>query len=118
MSSHDENTPGTIDDPQIINRCFYPRRSIPRSTTQKGIEPVLFSIEKSIAISGRYFQHSPTIPTIIFFHGNGEIAADYEDIGPIFGKICGANLLVLDYRGYGESTGNPSNSAMIAEALL
>ncbi len=111
-----EKTSVTIDDPQVIHRVFYPRKTFPSNYQPEGVEALLFPTEDNISISGRYFKYAMDAPTIIFFHGNGEVSADYEDIGHKFGTECGANFLVLDYRGYGESTGSPSSSTMMADA--
>ena len=51
---------------------------------------------------------------ILFFHGNGEIARDYDDIGTLFVRL-GINFIVVDYRGYGCSGGRPTTSAMMAD---
>jgi alpha-beta hydrolase superfamily lysophospholipase len=51
-------------------------------------------------------------PVILFFHGNGEIVSDYDDLGPIFAQM-GINFLPCDYRGYGRSTGQPTVTAMM-----
>jgi fermentation-respiration switch protein FrsA (DUF1100 family) len=58
-------------------------------------------------------QH-PNGPNLLFFHGNGEIAADYDDLGPLF-TARGLNLTVADYRGYGQSSGTPGVAAMMAD---
>jgi fermentation-respiration switch protein FrsA (DUF1100 family) len=118
MPSGKEKLTATIDDPQVIRRLFYPRMTFPGSSLPKGVESVLFSIEDNICISGRYFHYSNDAATILFFHGNGEVSADYEDIGPKFGAVCGVNFLIVDYRGYGESTGTPTNTAMLADARV
>src|SRR5271157_142741 len=104
-----------IDDPTILRRLFYPQKTPSRRQLRSGVVAILFEIAPYVQISGRFCLHSPESPNIIFFHGNGEVAADYEDIGPKFSKM-GANFLVLDYRGYGESGGQPSNSSMIEDA--
>jgi hypothetical protein len=106
----------SIDDPAILRRLFYPQQTPAWRSLRPGVEAVLFDVEDGVQISGRFCPHSTGAPTIIFFHGNGEVSADYELIGPSFGTRCGVNFLVLDYRGYGESTGQPSNTAMIADA--
>jgi pimeloyl-ACP methyl ester carboxylesterase len=49
------------------------------------------------------------------FHGNGEIASDYDGIAPLYHQI-GASLFVADYRGYGGSDGAPSFASLIADA--
>ncbi len=115
MPKDTKKSPTSIDNLYVTSREFYPRKSGGSSPTE-GIETLLFPIDSQIFISGRFCDYSSDAPTIVFFHGNGEISADYEDIGPKFGRECGVNLLVLDYRGYGESTGTPSNSTMISDA--
>jgi hypothetical protein len=52
---------------------------------------------------------------VLFFHGNGEIASDYDDIAPFYTERS-LNLLVADYRGYGFSAGTPSIAALLADA--
>ena len=44
---------------------------------------------------------------ILYFHGNGEIASDYDTIAPFYTRL-GITLFVIDYRGYGLSDGSPS----------
>jgi pimeloyl-ACP methyl ester carboxylesterase len=53
--------------------------------------------------------------TIVLFHGNGEVVADYDDSADRFAAI-GAALAVAEYRGYGQSTGEPSLRAVIDDA--
>lgn len=53
-------------------------------------------------------------PTLLFFHGNGEIVEDYDDIAQIYLKL-GINFLPVDYRGYGRSTGSPTVTAMMRD---
>ncbi|MDF1615116.1 alpha/beta hydrolase [Desulfurivibrio dismutans] len=54
-------------------------------------------------------------PTLLFFHGNGEVASDYDELGPRF-NAAGINLVVAEYRGYGAAGGIPSVAAMISDA--
>jgi hypothetical protein len=53
----------------------------------------------------------------LFFHGNGEIASDYDDIGPLYTQ-AGINFFVADYRGYGLSGGEPTFTNLIRDAHL
>ncbi len=53
--------------------------------------------------------------TILFFHGNGELALEYVDIASIFLRT-GINLISVDYRGYGKSSGYPTITSMIDDA--
>ena len=55
-------------------------------------------------------------PVAVVFHGNGETASDYEQIGPTFNWL-GFHLMVVDYRGYGWSTANtPLMSRLLSDA--
>jgi hypothetical protein len=68
-----------------------------------------------VLIGCRLYIHDISSPNIIFFHGNGEIVADYDDIGPLYNH-AGINLLVMDYRGYGWSSGSPCVASMLFDA--
>ena len=55
-------------------------------------------------------------PTILFFHGNaGNIGHRLPNIKGLF-KHLQANLLIVEYRGYGLSEGNPSESGLYKDA--
>lgn len=68
-----------------------------------------------MTIGCRFYINTPDSPNILYFHGNGEITADYDEIGPLYNH-AGLNLLVADYRGYGWSSGSPSVASMLADA--
>ncbi|MCX6020947.1 MAG: alpha/beta fold hydrolase, partial [Chloroflexi bacterium] len=53
--------------------------------------------------------------TILFFHGNGEMAVEYDSLAPLYRQV-GVNLIVTDYRGYGASNGHPSFAALMSDA--
>jgi fermentation-respiration switch protein FrsA (DUF1100 family) len=59
----------------------------------------------------------PSAPNLLFFHGNGEIVADYDEMGPLYNRM-GINFLAVDYRGYGRSTGEPTITAMMRDCHL
>lgn len=54
-------------------------------------------------------------PVIIFFHGNGEIVSDYDDIALQFNRF-GISLVAAEYRGYGLSSGTPTATSMMEDA--
>ena len=54
-------------------------------------------------------------PTLLLFHGNGEVVADYDDAAAQFAR-AGAALAVMDYRGYGRSTGAASLRTTLSDA--
>jgi fermentation-respiration switch protein FrsA (DUF1100 family) len=76
---------------------------------------VLVSVGEDVVIGGRFHMTQPAGANILFFHGNGEIVADYDDIALLYNKL-GLNFLPVDYRGYGRSTGSPTVTAMMRDA--
>jgi alpha-beta hydrolase superfamily lysophospholipase len=53
--------------------------------------------------------------TLLLFHGNGEVAADYDAAAERFAAL-GAALAVAEFRGYGRSGGVPTLRALISDA--
>jgi hypothetical protein len=99
----------------IDQRIFYPRpETSPRLPA--GAEDPLFPVGSGIEIGGRFYPADPAGPDLLFFHGNGEIASDYDEAGSGFNRL-GISLLVADYRGYGRSRGIPSVSTLLPDAL-
>ncbi len=109
-----------LDNDRILQLVFHPRKhygSPPRET--EDTYSLKFNIAEGIEISGRMYlsDNSKISPTILFFHGNGEIASDYDFIGPTYQQL-GINFFVADYRGYGNSSGSPTFSSMISDSHL
>jgi pimeloyl-ACP methyl ester carboxylesterase len=80
---------------------------------------LFFEVDKGITLGGRFYRthQYTTAPNLVFFHGNGEIATDYDNIAPMYQEL-GINLAVIDYRGYGESTGMPTFSSLIQDVHI
>jgi alpha-beta hydrolase superfamily lysophospholipase len=103
-----------LDKPEILQFVFYPRRDSLEKSAADNINAGLIHVDESVSISYSFYFSKNKNPNILFFHGNGEIASDYETIGPIYNQI-GLNLFVADYRGYGRSGGKPTLSNMIRD---
>jgi len=104
------------DDTIISRILFHPGGENP-GYVPEGIRTVTVSGNAGI---GGYLHLHPTSDTLLlFFHGNGEIAAEYDDIASYF-TGCGVSFWSVDYRGYGRSSGLPAYSLMLddAQALL
>ena len=104
-----------LDRPEISMNAFYPRRNW--TPTPAGARDFAIPVADDISLSCRFFPVAQSQPTILFFYGNGETAADYDNIAPIYNQV-GVNFFVADYRGYGTSGGLPTFSAMVADAHL
>ncbi len=109
-----------LDRPEILNLLFHPRADAfnggskgaggPGSATDH-----LIPVAENVEIGARFHMTSRTGPSILFFHGNGEIISDYDELGPFYNQM-GINFLPVDYRGYGFSTGMPTVTAMMQDA--
>ena len=66
-------------------------------------------------VSCRFYKGNAEWPWILFFHGNGEVVSDYDEISPFYFKRK-INLVVADYRGYGKSGGTPTITDMLSDA--
>ncbi|MGA3115199.1 MAG: alpha/beta fold hydrolase [Syntrophobacteraceae bacterium] len=102
-----------LDRPEISLRIFHPRPEM-RSFANTSASDISIPVGDQIAIGARFHVTNKEAPNILFSHGNGEITADYDDIGPIFNRM-GINFLPVDYRGYGRSGGEPTVSSMMRD---
>jgi pimeloyl-ACP methyl ester carboxylesterase len=90
---------GLLDHPVIAERYFFPRGDPPgaRLEVDAGDARLACALHRG-AVAG---------PTVVHFHGNGEVAADWEQGFPGFLRGLGWDLLLAEYRGYGGSSGAP-----------
>ncbi|MFX0021967.1 MAG: alpha/beta hydrolase [Candidatus Hermodarchaeota archaeon] len=105
-----------IDHPTVSSTIFYPRKSPVPTILSPNIKILKLQVTKKIIIGGYFYLNDSSLPTILLFHGNGEIAADYQYFLDFFFD-CGVNLAVVDFRGYGFSSGEPIYSSLISDAL-
>ncbi len=106
----------SLDDPQVTNRIFFPRKDGNPLPGDKKISRHTLEGTDGIRLSSSFHFASKSAPNLLLFHGNGEVATDYDDLRPFFTKILGVNVMIVDFRGYGSSEGIPSISSMIADA--
>jgi pimeloyl-ACP methyl ester carboxylesterase len=99
-----------LDHPGILSHIFHPRSS----ARPPGPHDIQIPVADHVTIGACFHVAGKDAPTILFFHGNGEIVSDYDDLGPLYNRL-GINFFVVDYRGYGWSTGSPTVSAMMAD---
>jgi hypothetical protein len=104
-----------LDRPDILRVIFYPRRD--RTAQPPDALDSVVAVDDGVSIGCRFHLSAPQLPHILFFHGNGEVASDYDDLGPVYVDY-GLSLLAADYRGYGSSTGTPTVSAMLQDAHI
>jgi len=103
-----------LDRPEILMGLFHPRPEYGSIARAANTIDVLIPVESNILLGGRFHMTEKSAPNILFFHGNGEIASDYDEFGPVYNRM-GMNFLVVDYRGYSRSSGRPTVTAMMRD---
>ncbi|MFO8082916.1 MAG: alpha/beta hydrolase [Desulfobacterales bacterium] len=103
-----------LDSPEVLTYIFHPRPEIGVSDVSAKVINIKIPVEDNVAIGGRFYVNQSVAPNILFFHGNGEIVADYNDLGPMYNQM-GINFLPVDYRGYGKSNGTPTVTGMMKD---
>lgn len=104
-----------LDRPEVRLVLFHPRSEPPWCRPPQSAENLSIPVGKDAVLGGRFHPCAPDAPTVLFFHGNGEIVADYDPLGPLYNRQ-GLNFLPVDYRGYGRSSGRPSAAALLQDA--
>jgi len=80
----------------------------PRQTYQDiGENDIQIDVADSVQVGIRLHLINQSTPTILFFHGNGEIGSEYDDIARVYNQK-NINFIIADFRGYGFSSGVPN----------
>jgi len=98
-----------LDHPIISERYFFPRQ-------QPIANPFVVTTPGGELHCYREAPHADA-PTLLHFHGNGEVVDDWlADFSP---SLIGAgfNVFFAEYRGYGGSTGRPALAGMLDDAV-
>lgn len=103
------------DRPDVTQFLFLPRPEIPDQSASSGFETLLIPVTSDAKVGARFYAATQNAPVLLFFHGNGEIVADYHDLASIYTRM-NVNFFPVDYRGYGISTGTPSATTMIKDS--
>jgi fermentation-respiration switch protein FrsA (DUF1100 family) len=104
-----------LDRPEILTLLFHPRAEWATLEPVPGCHDVMIPAADGVDLGAKFHLFSEAeAPAILFFHGNGEIAADYNDLGQLYRRL-GMHFLVVDYRGYGRSGGSPTITGMMRD---
>lgn len=114
MKSQPSENYAPLDIPEVLLRIFHPRPEL-LAATPPGATDLAIPVDAGVAVGARFHVARQTGPVILFFHGNGEIVADYDELAPFYTRM-GVNFLPVDYRGYGRSSGYPTVSAMMRDS--
>lgn len=103
-----------MDRPEITDMLFHPIQ-VSKNIPPAGAVDIDVTVAEGVTIACRLYSHATTSPTLIFFHGNGEIIPDYDAVGPMYTREQ-LNFVVAEYRGYGWSTGTPLASTLLPDS--
>jgi len=103
-----------LDRPEVLSSLFFPRSEFGETTTADNIDDMLIPVDENNRVGARLHTSNKADPTILFFHGNGEIVSDYDDMGPLYVSL-GINFMPVDYRGYERSSGTPTITSMMRD---
>jgi uncharacterized protein len=76
---------------------------------------VWLTTEDGVRIYARYYERDPSLPVLLYLHGAAGTLASRSDRLELFASL-GANLLAVEYRGYGPSEGTPSTRGLEHDA--
>lgn len=82
-----------------------------------GVEPYLVNTPDGQSLAGWYLPRKrgrTLAPALVYFGGNAEDALDFMKQAA---NIPGVSIFAVNYRGYGHSTGTPSEKALKEDAL-
>ncbi len=103
-----------LDQPGVCEYIFHPTPPAP-SPCPEGAEDVLLEVADGVTLHLRIFAAADHDgPCLLFFHGNGETVADYDDAGPMYTKHD-ITFIAAEYRGYGLATGIPTATTMLKD---
>ena len=94
-----------LNHPLIAERYFFPGGPPPASRMD-------LPVDGAVLACGIH-RVDPDGFTVVHFHGNGEVVADWQGVLDEAINRLGWDLLLAEYRGYGGSTGTPLLGRMI-----
>lgn len=96
---------------------YSPVRELPYNPSDIGLtyEPVTFKTEDGLQLTGWYVPAENAKMTVLFCHGNGGNMTHRLDSLNILNEF-GLNCFIFDYRGYGKSSGKPSEQGTYLDA--
>ena len=104
------NRTTTLDHPIVSSRYFFPRREFFPN-------PYWVKAADDSRLACHYQVINPDAKTVVYFHGNGEVVADYLPSFPDWITRAGCNVLLAEYRGYGMSSGTPALAGMLDDVV-
>src|SRR5258708_10646025 len=95
---------------------FFPRPLDSRPTSRPEIEEVTVAAADGVKLRGWLVKgKGAPAPLVIYFGGNAEEVSWLVDVAD---KFTGWSLLLVNFRGYGESEGKPRGKELLEDGLV
>jgi len=104
MGSDPSNPTSLFDRIAFTARLFHPGDH--DTLAPPDARDLMIQVDPACSIHLRLHTSPAAIATILLFHGNGEVVADYDGFAAWY-RNAGASLAVAEYRGYGRCDGTP-----------
>lgn len=104
-----------FDSSEFNQNLFFPR--LDHSQVPEKAEDIFIKVDKSCSLRVRLHKSTLARFSLLFFHGNGEIISDYDNLSIYFRKL-GCELIICDYRGYGKSEGVPTLRNALKDSFI
>ncbi len=107
-----------LSQSRLLYQPDFPGRELTADPTRIGLvfEEVELPTEDGEQLHGWWLPHPRARGTLLFFHGNAGNISHRLDSLATFHEL-GLNQLIIDYRGYGRSSGKPSEQGTYLDAL-
>lgn len=97
---------------------YFPTRELVATPQAYGLEYQRVSLQAADGtqlMAWELYADEENAPWLIYFHGNGQNVSHYLPFTSQLVEL-GLNVLMLEYRGYGESEGSPSEAGLYQDA--
>ena len=102
----------------LVNRlAFFPQKQVASAALDQDstIQEVFLDTDDGIRLQSYLLRHPDSPHIVLFLHGNAGNA--HHRLGDATNlRAAGANVLLLSYRGYGKSSGSPSERGLYRDA--
>ncbi len=93
---------------------YFPQKALEAHPRDYGLAADVLSIESPDARLHGWWIHGSGRRAVLFFHGNAGNISHRLERARLLGEL-GLDIVLVDYRGYGESSGRPSEAGLYAD---
>lgn len=100
------------------NNIYFPAKELNYTPLDIGLvfEDIILELQHNIKINGWFIPNEKAKFTVLLLHGNAGNIGDRLDKIQVLHSL-GLNVFLIDYRGYGKSSGRPSEKGLYKDAI-